>query len=72
MNDEHFELLRDDLRDVRAEIRAGFLAINGRVRDAEQAIAILKDRDGRKAMFWGSGAATASIGIVEAIRAYFK
>lgn len=73
MSDELFQLLREDMKAGFQRVCDRLDDMNGRVREAEQDIAVLKDRGGnRKSVLWGSGSGAAMVGVVEAVKAYFK
>lgn len=78
------EVTKDDLRHVESslgrQIDAGFAGLNkrlddlnGRTRDNEMDIAVLKDRGGASrssSVAWGSGAGAFVVGVIEAVRMY--
>ena len=72
MNDDLFQRLRDDMKTGFSGIHERLDQLNGRVRDTETDVAVLKDRNGRRATIWGGGAGAGVVATVEAIRAYFK
>lgn len=45
MTTQMYEALRQEFHDLREEVRSGFIALGGRVRDLEVAVARLEERN---------------------------
>ena len=67
-----FQLILDQVQDGFAGIHSRLDTINGRTRQNEQDIAVLKDRGNRNTAAWGGGTAITVIGLIEALKALFQ
>ena len=72
MTDELVKLLHQDMKDGFQHVCDRLDEMNGRVREAEQDVAVLKDRGHRSSMLWGGGSGAAIMAAIEAIKAFFK
>ena len=70
-----FQLILDQMQDGFRGVHDRLDTINGRTRENEKDIAVLKDRatrDTRAAAAWSGGSALTVVGIIEAVKAMFK